>query len=433
MRSSLPCGYGSDMKLSTNGFSSNYDSNENSYCANTSKFDSSSEFYSPWSHRTFLSSRQPSANNESFVNKPNAGQLMSPNGVNLDALVSKLIADDDNANDFLKTNESNLLPNRYSHLDDSNAMITRNRLPDQPSYWSIKETPNYAKQQMKMEVDPNMNLFAQSKPCFDSSFNYAAGDYVPQNNKMYHYNNTQFWKSDVQNLRGDSFNNFIPNLIQQPYEQTASIQKNVSHREQYNQQMMHNRQHFVSGNQAQPQIRSIRAAVRNSSLTGIAPQNDLQYQIERCFEQFKMLERERKKIEQELTEKFPGKKISSANNIAIPRLPQNCSRIDRLIVDQYKEHAKVITLIAKMEMHGSRQIHEMVHESVQKWLETIRQLQFQRKGDLLPACRPRLNNVPEDVNDYICSQISLVVHELCVKTRSARTALWCAAISTLET
>lgn len=37
----------------------------------------------------------------------------------------------------------------------------------------------------------------------------------------------------------------------------------------------------------------------------------------------------------------PGKKVCSTNNAILPRLPTNPSRVDRLIVDSLKEHAKV--------------------------------------------------------------------------------------------
>lgn len=78
------------------------------------------------------------------------------------------------------------------------------------------------------------------------------------------------------------------------------------------------------------------------------PSRILFIRLEQTYEQFKQLEKERKKCEAGLAAHFPGKKVTSANNIPIPRLQGSPSRVDRLIIDHFREHARVITLIAKV-------------------------------------------------------------------------------------
>lgn len=63
--------------------------------------------------------------------------------------------------------------------------------------------------------------------------------------------------------------------------------------------------------------------------------------------QFKCLETERKKTEVEIMRLYPTCKLSNNNNNnqnqnqQVPRLPANPSRVDRFIVDLFREYTKV--------------------------------------------------------------------------------------------
>jgi len=188
---------------------------------------------------------------------------------------------------------------------------------------------------------------------------------------------------------------------------------------------------------------AVRPLIRNpnphhqqtGNLSKNMPSTKLYQAIEESYDEYKNLEKERKKAETELGKAFPGRRVSSSMNTPLPRPPANPSRVDKLITDQHREHGRVMALIDRMAHLLEGPMHATVNTLLEEHYQRIREVEAKRRDEMSSrqSSLPGSPMVPTD-NDIERLMVALAeaLKNLTKSTKRSRTALWAALQITLD-
>merc|ERR1712150_31393 len=154
---------------------------------------------------------------------------------------------------------------------------------------------------------------------------------------------------------------------------------------------------------------------------------ELGISLDECRDQLKHLERDFRKADSNLTQEFRIRRSSGSDGSSL-KYPPNSTRVDKLVIDQQREHQKVESLIGRIERLGFTPMHPNVGVALDLWLTGIKDLRNVRKNELANLSEsPHMHNngSKSHMQGDICNLIACV-KELTKNTRAARTIVWCA-------
>jgi len=167
------------------------------------------------------------------------------------------------------------------------------------------------------------------------------------------------------------------------------------------------------------------------------PGSELHLRLEQAIQFYKMLERDRRLTETELTKVFPGKRLTGKlmplHNQAI-RMPTNPTRVDRLIWDNFREHARITDLARKMEKHsgiskqasddGEKRPSTHIKSMTTAWMEAIQNVRQKRLEEARFMQIGKADKTSHITKEHLMA-LAEAIGKLSVAIKRVRTGLWC--------
>ncbi|XP_047135937.1 uncharacterized protein LOC100202967 [Hydra vulgaris] len=147
--------------------------------------------------------------------------------------------------------------------------------------------------------------------------------------------------------------------------------------------------------------------------------------LDTCFDQLRHLDRDNRKADSSLSQSCCLRKSSS--DLTSTKYPSNSTRVDKLVMDQEKEHQKVESLIGRIERQGLTPLHLNIGLTLDQWHTAIKELRNTRKSELAS-----ISDVPSEYSggkshrESDMAKLIDAVYKLAKHTRAVRTSVWCA-------
>ncbi|XP_053194872.1 meiosis-specific coiled-coil domain-containing protein MEIOC [Scomber japonicus] len=163
---------------------------------------------------------------------------------------------------------------------------------------------------------------------------------------------------------------------------------------------------------------------------GGGPVIQLYFYLDECYEQWRSLEKERKRTEVILNKTFIGKRTAAVSTSNLLKTPPNPTRVDHIIVNQTREQARVANLLDKMECLRNIPLHINIHTALSRHHMAICITQARRKEELANMSKHQRQRA-QLTEDRDTLMLVMALKDLAATTRKLRTALWCALQMTM--